>query len=342
MRVANSRRPAGSSCGVGATLARLSAFENKSPIARYMGLRHERSAIVAAFARVLLPLASSLALCALATTVQAADLPPTVARIPFGAASEPDAAASMVAGVFLPPGDGPFPVLVYSHGRSSAEADRARTSFPDPRGHIRYWRSKGFAVVAPIRSGYGATGGPDQEDSGVRYDVFGNCWGEPEFARSAAAAAAAIEATLRWVRQQAWADATRIVLAGASMGGLASIASASINPQGVVAYINFSGGTGGSGERRPEHSCGSETMEALMSTYGRSTHVRSLWLYAQNDSYWGASWPRAWHRAYGRAGNPTQFVMTAPVAGADGHLLLVRGSRLWSEHVDRFLEELRF
>jgi dienelactone hydrolase len=283
-----------------------------------------------------------LTLGALATAVHAADTPPTVAHIPFAAASEPDAPASMVAGIFLPPGDGPFPVLIYSHGRSSAEADRARTSFPDPRGHIRYWRSKGFAVVSPIRPGYGATGGPDEEDSGVRYDIFGNCWGEPEFSRSATAAAAAIEATLRWVRQQAWADATRIVLAGASMGGLASIASASTNPQGVVGYINFSGGTGGSGERRPEHSCGSETMEGLMSRYGRSTHVRSLWLYAQNDSYWGASWPRAWHHAYERVGNPTEFVMTGPVAGADGHLLLARGSRLWSEHVDRFLEELRF
>jgi hypothetical protein len=47
--------------------------------------------------------------------------------------------------------------------------------------------------------------------------------GEPEFARSAATAAAAIKATLAWVKQQSWADAKRIVLAGASMGGLASI-----------------------------------------------------------------------------------------------------------------------
>jgi len=307
-----------------------------------MGQHDGPAAPVAAFARLALFLASSLALCALAFAAHAADLAPTIAHIPFQFTSEPDAPASMVAGVFLPPGDGPFPVLIYSHGRSSMEADRARTSFPDPRGHIRYWRSKGFAVVAPIRPGYGATGGPDEEDSGVRYDIFGNCWGEPEFARSAAAAAAAIEATLRWVRAQSWADATRIVLAGASMGGLASVASASTNPQGVVAYINFSGGTGGSGERRPEHSCGSETMEGLMSAYGRSTRVPSLWLYAENDSYWGASWPRAWHHAYERTGNPTEFVMTAAVAGADGHLLLVRGSRLWAEHVDRFLTELRF
>jgi dienelactone hydrolase len=308
------------------------------PESVFMGVDAGPPSTLATIVRVLF----ALALCGFVRSAYAAELPPAVAHIPIIAGSEPDGPASMVAGVYLPAGDGPFPVLIYSHGRSSAEADRASTTFPDARGHIRYWRKKGFAVVAAIRPGYGATGGADHEDSGVRYDIFGNCWGEPEFARSAAAASSAIQATLAWVRQQSWADATRIVLAGASMGGLASIASASKNPDGVVAYINFSGGTGGSGERRPEHSCGSETMEGLMSTYGRSTHVPSLWLYAQNDSYWGASWPRAWHRAYARSGNPTHFVMTAAVPGADGHLLLARGSRLWTEHVDRFLEELRF
>ena len=303
-----------------------------------MGLYEGPLSRFASFARVTV----ALALCALVRGAYAGDPLPAIAQIPIDSGSEADAPSSMVAGVYLPPGGGPFPVLIYSHGRSSAEADRARTGFPDPRGHIRYWRSKGFAVVAPIRPGYGATGGTDHEDSGVRYDIFGNCWGEPEFARSAKAAAEAIDATLAWLRQQAWADATRVVLAGASMGGLASIVSASTNPAGVIAYINFSGGTGGSGERRPEHSCGSDTMQELMATYGRSTHVRNLWLYAQNDSYWGASWPRAWHRAYATPGNPTEFVMTSAVASADGHMLLSRGSRLWTEHVDRFLEELEF
>ena len=122
----------------------------------------------------------------------------------------------------------------------------------------------------------------------------------PSSTAPAAAAAMAIRATLTWVREQPWADAKRIVLAGASMGAWRPIASASTNPDGVVAYINFSGGTGGSGERRPEHSCGSETMEALMAAYGRTTRVTSLWLYAQNDSYWGANWPREWHSAYAR------------------------------------------
>jgi len=248
----------------------------------------------------------------------------------------------MVTGVFYPAGDGPFPVVIYSHGRSGTQVERASTRVPDPHGHIRYWLKKGFAVVAPIRPGYGETGGPDRESSGVAYDIFGNCWGQPAFARAAAAATEGVIAALEWVRQQPWAEKDRIVLVGTSMGGLASVASAATNPDGVAAYISFAGGTGGYGARSPEHSCGSDVMEALMSKYGATTRIPSLWLYAKNDSFWGAEWPRLWHHAFAAGASATRFVMTDPVADADGHQLMARGSRLWTASVDRFLEELGF
>src|SRR5947209_4107577 len=139
---------------------------------------------------------------------EAAALAPEVVRIPFDVGS---AETPMVAGVFRPPGDGPFPVMIYSHGRSGTDAERSLTRIPDPRGHVRYWIKKGFAVVTPIRAGYGETSGVDREDSGVRYDVFGNCWGTPQFERSAAAAGEAVLATLEWVRKQTWANGHRII-----------------------------------------------------------------------------------------------------------------------------------
>jgi len=245
--------------------------------------------------------------------------------------------SSMLTGVFLPDGDGPFPVLLYSHGRSGTPSERSDTRIPDVRSHVRYWLGKGFAVVTPIRPGYGDTGGADREDAGVVLDMFGNCWGFPTYDRAAAAAASAVLATLKWVRDQPWADRNRIVLAGASMGGLASIATAAENPPGVVAYINFSGGTGGNGTRAPEHSCGSDAMESLMRTLGRANRVPGLWLYAENDRFWGATRPVAWYRAFVEHAEVTQFVMTGPVPNSDGHQLLARGGRLWTEPVDSFL-----
>jgi hypothetical protein len=79
-----------------------------------------------------------------------------------------DGEIRMATAVYKPPGAGKWPVLIYSHGRSGSDADRRRVKPPDPRGHIRYWLQKGFAVVAPTRPGYGDTGGADREYSGVR------------------------------------------------------------------------------------------------------------------------------------------------------------------------------
>jgi dienelactone hydrolase len=245
--------------------------------------------------------------------------------------------SSMFVGVFLPNGNGPFPVLLYSHGRSGTSSERALTRIPDVRSSVRYWLDRGFAVVAPIRPGYGETGGADREDAGVVLDIFGNCWGHPTYDHAAAAAASAVLVTLAWVRDQPWADPNRIVLAGASMGGLASIATAATNPPGVVAYINFSGGTGGSGTRAPEHSCGSDEMESLMRSLGQTNRVPGLWLYAKNDHFWGSQWPVAWYRAFSEGADVTQFVMTDPVPNSDGHQLLARGGRLWTAPVDSFL-----
>jgi len=277
---------------------------------------------------------------AASTLAQAQPASPEIVQIDVASARSVDSDTHMVTAIYKPDGEGRWPVLIYSHGRSGSEADRRRTKPPDPRGHIRYWLHKGFVVVAPIRPGYGETGGVDREYSGVRYDMFGNCWGPPDFGRAAAAASSAIAATLEWVRHQPWADASRIVLAGSSMGGLTSIATAAANPPGVIGYINFAGGTGGDGGRAPKHSCGSEDMAALMGAYGRTTHVPGLWLYAENDLYWGPEWPRAWYRAFASGGGRTEFVMTEPVPNSDGHQLLARGGRLWTEHVDRFLSEL--
>ena len=265
----------------------------------------------------------------------AADFTPQLVRIPLSDRS------SMVAGVYQPAGDGRHPVVVYSHGRSGTD-ERAETTVPDPRGFVRYWLRKGFAVVAPIRPGYGATGGPDREDSGVRYDIFGNCWGRPQFGEAAAAARTALTSAIAWTRDQPWADAGRIVLMGTSMGGLASLATGAANPDGVSAVISFAGGTGGNGAASPEHGCGSDAMEALMARYGATIHVPTLWLYAENDSFWGAERPRAWYRAFARGGSQSRFVMTEGLGNADGHQLLGRGSRLWIAHVDRFLGDVGF
>lgn len=268
------------------------------------------------------------------------DLVPRQASIPVHGAGVFGGDIDLKTQVFLPPGPGPFPVLVYSHGRSSDLKVRAALRDPIPRAHARYWVARGVAVVAPARIGYGETGGPDVEVAGARYDFTGACIGHPDYKHVSDIIRRPVLATLDWVREQPWADKNRIVLEGTSAGGFASVSTAATRPAGVIAYINFSGGIGGSPTLAPGRSCDPEQMRDLMGEFGKTVSVRGLWLYAGNDQYWGGDAPRTWYKAFAAGGSEVRMVAVPELPGQDGHMLLYRGSALWRKDLDRFANEI--
>jgi dienelactone hydrolase len=153
----------------------------------------------------------------------------------------------------------------------------------------------------------------------------------------------AVLATLDWVRAQTWANQEKILLVGVSVGGLTSAAIAAKGSAGLVGYINFSGGAGGSPRESPGKSCKPENLTKVFAEFGKTTRVPSLWLYAENDLYWGPDAPKEWHKAFSAGGSKTKFVMTPPVPGTDdGHRLLAVGGKLWSPDVNSFVQELGF
>ena len=254
----------------------------------------------------------------------------------------PGDAARMAVTWFLPPGPGPFPVVVFSHGREPTAAGRAGLALGVSRSQVLYWLSRGVAVVSPLRPGYGRSGGSDVEAAGVSIDRSGRCIGHADFRRTADAAVRSVDATLQWLRGQSWADASAVLLVGQSVGGLATVAAAAQGLPGVVGYVNFAGGTGGNPERTPGASCEPEQVEALYADYGRTTTVPNLWVYALNDQYWGPAVPREWHAAFARGGSPSTFVEEPPVPGGDGHGLSRHAPALWGPAVDALLAGLGY
>lgn len=251
-------------------------------------------------------------------------------------------AARMTITWFLPAGSGPFPVVVFSHGRDPSAAGRAGLALGVSQSQVLFWLSRGVAVVSPLRPGYGAGATVDVEAAGVTIDRTGRCIGQADFRKTADAAAVSVEATLQWLRGRSWADAGAVLLVGQSVGGLATVAAAARELPGVVGYVNFAGGTGGNPARAPGASCDPGQMAALYADYGRTTTVPNLWLYAQNDQYWGPDVPREWHAAFARGGSPTTFVEEPPVPGGDGHGLSRHAPALWAPAVDGLLERLGF
>jgi dienelactone hydrolase len=266
---------------------------------------------------------------------------PQIVKVPIKGAGAFGGDVEMITHLYRPQGEGPLPVVAFSHGRGDRQA-RQNLKNPVLLGHANFWLRMGFAVIAPVRPGYGDTGGLDREDPGHTWRG-GSCRGNPDFANTAKVAGAAVLTLLDWMRSQAWANSDRILLVGQSVGGLTTVGLGAKNPPGVVGYINFAGGSGGSPKESPGRSCMPERIIELFREFGKTTRVPSLWLYAENDLYWGPDAPKEWHQVFSAGGSKTQFVMTPPVPGTeDGHELLRAGAKLWAPHVNAFVKEVGF
>ena len=69
----------------------------------------------------------------------------------------------------------------------------------------------------------------------------------------------------------------------------------------------------------------------------------TLWLYAENDLFFGPSLAREMHAAFRRGGSAAELYLL-PRVGSDGHQLftLDAGIPHWAPAVDRFLATLGF
>ena len=64
-----------------------------------------------------------------------------------------------------------------------------------------------------------------------------------------------------------------------------------------------------------------------------------IWLYSENDRFWGKELPRRWFEQYVGAGAKAEFVQL-PASGRDGHSSFTANPRAWKPHVERFLKSL--
>ena len=195
-----------------------------------------------------------------------------------------------------------------------------------------YFIGLGYAVFVPTRIGYGASGGPDVEDSGP-------CRAK-SYSTSLEAAAAQTLAVIAYARAQPYIDPDRGLLAGISVGGITTIAAAAKSPPGVRGAINFAGGHGGDPKNHPAKPCRDDLLEAEFARFGATTRVPTLWLYSENDQFFGADSPQVWLAAFRARGGTGRFVRLPPF-GQDGHASFTGNPGAWQPEVDAFLAPLR-
>ena len=246
-------------------------------------------------------------------------------------------------------GAGPWPVVIFSHGRAGKVEERQSLANPVLFGHVRYWHAKGYAVIAPIRPGYGENSGHDPEASGTRFPTSGNspCTGLAQYEQVVDNSTRAVRAAHDWLREQPWANKDRVLLVGQSVGGLTTAVACGQNWPGVIGCVNFAGGAGGKPDTHANASCQPERLSAVYAAAGKTTQMPSLWLYSENDLYWGPDAPKRWHQAHVDAATAagqkqTAEFFAAPRVEPDGHRLLTVGGRLWSPPLNAWLKKNGF
>lgn len=238
----------------------------------------------------------------------------------------------MHATVLRPPGPGPFPLAIINHGSSQSSYARAQLK-PSLYRHVSQWfLERGYAVAVPIRGGHGATGGPYFEDQG-------RCE-EPDYEKAGAAVADSIEAAVDYLTAQPFVEKSGVVVVGQSAGGWGALALAARAPSKVRAAVNFSGGRGGHADGVSGRNCAPERLVAAAQAFGRSAKIPTLWLYAENDSYFAPALSRRMAEAFQRAGGRAEYHLLRPALG-EGHIFIEEAAAvpLWSPLLEKFLAQ---
>ena len=248
----------------------------------------------------------------------------TTVRIPT-AEGQNGKSDTLEATLYLPASDGPHAVLLFNHGSTGGGAVSASITMR-PSRQAQFFVERGFAVLAPMRRGRGASDGAPQEYEGTcAPDVL---------SVGLRRAIEDVDAAMAYLRAQPWADPSRVIVGGQSRGGILSVAYAAERSGMLRGVINFAGGW--TGQRCDDGGRGFN--EATFALAGARTRIPMLWLYAEEDGYYSAASIRGYHEAFVQAGGVATFHLF-PAFGADGHRLVGR-IEIWKAAADDFLRRL--
>ena len=187
-------------------------------------------------------------------------------KVVMGPARSGNTMIEMETTIFKPPGNGPFPLIIVNHGKEPGDPHRQK------RDRFLVVSSefvkRGYAVVVPMRKGFSKSTGTYVEN-GCNMTDNGQLQAND------------LEGALEYFSQQPWVDKNRILVAGQSYGGLATIAFGTRNFPGVRGLINFSGGLRADGGTCPWQA----ELVTAFATYGANSTLPSRWFYGQNDIY---------------------------------------------------------
>ena len=245
--------------------------------------------------------------------------------------------------VARPVGAGPFPLVVMNHGVSLNAQERAFFPLVEFRDAAMWFARRGYMVVAPTGSGYGAAAldVPERGLHSVFFSKIGSC-DNPNFHDAGLAVALLDKWIIDYMTDQKLVVPNRAVVVGQSAGGWAAMALSSKNLPSVRAIITFAAGRGGRVGGKPNNNCAPDKLVEAIADFGRTARTPMLWIYIENDTFFGPALSKQMHQAYTSAGGNAEYHLLPPF-GSDGHFLIdsAESIPLWAPLVSRFLDRIQ-
>src|SRR3954451_1125873 len=161
-----------------------------------------------------------------------------------------------IAYVVRPVGDGPFPLVIMNHGVSLNQRERGFFPLVEFRDAAMWFARRGYMVVAPSGTGYGAAALDDPERGlySLFFSKVGSC-DNPNFRDAGRAVALIDKWIIEYMTDQKLIVPDNIIVVGQSAGGWAAIALSGENLPGVRAIVTFAAGRGGRVGGKPNNNC---------------------------------------------------------------------------------------
>ena len=225
-----------------------------------------------------------------------------------------------------------FPLIVVNHGSTGNGSDPSL--FDDTFIHkptTLHFVERGWMVAYPQRRGRGQSDG--LYDEGFTPNRSGYSCDAAIALAGAERALDDIDAATNWLRMRADVDTTRMLVAGTSRGGILSIAYLGRRPDVYLGAINFVGGWLGEG-------CGDfAAVNRALFVDGAAFPGRSLWIYAENDSFYSLGHSQSNFDAFTQAGGLGDFEVFQREPGRNGHFIINDAER-WGGAADAYIESL--
>ena len=233
-------------------------------------------------------------------------------------------------------------IVLYSHGSTAgwSRSPKEQGDAPAP-AVLRFFLSRGYTVVAPMRRGRGESSGTYVEECPV---YAGRCSPADQVAlgdRGLREALLDTNAVLDQIVYRLVPRNSKFIAAGHSRGGFLSLILAGERPEIVKGIVNFAGGWQATNDRvTPEdHKHRVEVQAIPLSRAAKQAKAPSIWIYADRDPLYNEAGRQGILKAWRDGGGKAEYILVTEHTLPNPHAIPSNAS-YWEAQLDTFLKSL--